>query len=357
MVVEQFLPAFHYGDAIGNSTLRYHRYLQGIGVESRIIAMTADESIAHLAIPFDGYQDNPHSIKILHFAVPSALTDFFLQTGGKKAMIYHNITPAHFFVDFSDELVRFTNEGRKHLARLSSCFDLSIADSGYNASELEKLNFTNVSVFPITINLEEYAQPHSQPYQNLLKDERKNILFVGRITPNKKIEDLIKMVFFYKKYLSPSIRLIVAGNSRTLPKYFLALKDLAARFHLTAEDVIFTGHIPFDELLTLYRLADVFVSMSEHEGFCLPLIESCIFQLPVVAFAAGAVAETLAGAGIVIHSKEVEYVAGVVEKVINNASLREKLRKKSQQRHERYKKESDPALLHSLLEENFQAND
>jgi glycosyltransferase involved in cell wall biosynthesis len=267
-------------------------------------------------------------------------------------MIYHNITPAHFFVDFSEDLVRFTHEGRNHLERLNHCFDLAIADSKYNAAELETLDFKNVSVFPITINPEEYAQPDSEPYRNLVRDERKNILFVGRITPNKKIEDLIKMVFFYKKYLSPSIRLIVAGNTATLPKYFLALKDLAARFHLTAEDVVFTGHIPFDELLTLYRLADVFVSMSEHEGFCLPLIESCFFQLPVVAFGAGAVAETLAGAGLVIHRKQVEYVAGVVEKVINSLPLREKLIDKCRERCESYKQESDPALLYSMLKKD-----
>ncbi len=357
MVVEQFLPAFHYGDAIGNSTLRFHNFLQGVGVTSRIISMSADEEIDHLTIPFDKYQPDSQSIKILHFAIPSALTDFFLGAGGKRVIIYHNITPAQFFVDFSDDLVRFTNEGRNHLARLNGCFDLSIADSLYNARELEKLNFKNVSVFPITINLDEYAQPSSEPYFNLLKDERKNILFVGRITPNKKIEDLIKMVFFYKKYLSPSIRLIIAGNAKTLPRYFLALKDLAARFHLTSEDVFFTKHIPFRELLTLYRLADVFVSMSEHEGFCLPLIESCLFDLPVVAFQAGAVAETLAGAGIVVNRKDVEYLAGIVENVINNSVLRDNLKQKCRLRRESYQRESDPAILLSLLKKNFKEND
>ena len=89
------------------------------------------------------------------------------------------------------------------------------------------------------------------------------------------------MVFFYKKYISPAVRLIVAGNTRALPKYFHAVLDLAARFFLTSEDVLFTGHLPTDEFLAVYRLADVFLSMSEHEGFCLPLLESCYFQVPV----------------------------------------------------------------------------
>ena len=194
-------------------------------------------------------------------------------------MIYHNITPSYFFADFSDLLVRITHEGRKHLERLSDCFDISIADSSYNAGELKELDFKNVTVSPLMINLEDYDAPHSAAYYNLLKDERKNIIFVGRITPNKKIEDLIKTLFFYKKYISPSIRLIVAGNSNTLPEYFHAVRDLASRFYLTSEDIVFTGHIPFDELLSVYRLGDVFLSMSEHEGFCLPLIESSYFQI------------------------------------------------------------------------------
>ena len=151
--------------------------------------------------------------------------------------------------------------------------------------------------------------------------------------------------------------MIIAGNTKTLPKYFLALKDLAARFHLTSEDVLFTGHLPFRELLTLYRMADVFVSLSEHEGFCLPLIESCLFELPVVAFAAGAVAETLAGAGVVVNRKDVEYLAGVVEQVINNSALRDTIKQKCRVRYEKYRQESDPALLHSLLKKNFEAND
>jgi len=230
MIIEQFLPAFHYGDAIGNSAYGFHEFLLSQGIESRIIALTIDKGMEDKAVFFEAYEENPESIKVLHFAVPSQLTDFFLEAKGKKVMVYHNVTPPHFFVEYSDDLVRFTQEGRNHLARLKDCFDLSVAVSKYNARELEELNFPNVQVFPLLINMEDYGKPHSVAYSNLLKDERKNIIFVGRITPNKKIEDLIKTLFFYKKYLSPSVRLIVAGNPNTLPKYYHALKDLAGRF-------------------------------------------------------------------------------------------------------------------------------
>ncbi len=180
MIIEQFLPAFHYGDAIGNSTLGFHRFLLEKGVESRIIAITIDECLKDKAVFFKDYKKNPdpNSLKILHFAVPSELTDFFPETKGKKAMIYHNITPSYFFTDFSDQLVRFTHEGRKHLERLKHCFDISIADSNYNAGELKELDFKNVKVSPLMVNPGDYNTPHSTAYYNLLKDERKNIIFV-----------------------------------------------------------------------------------------------------------------------------------------------------------------------------------
>ncbi|NIM17478.1 MAG: glycosyltransferase [Candidatus Aminicenantes bacterium] len=351
MIIEQFLPAFHYGDAIGNSTLSFHRFLAEKGIESRIIALTIDECLKDRAAFFNDYKDNPtpESLKILHFAIPSELTDFFLNTKGKKAMIYHNITPSHFFVDFSDQLVYFTHEGRKHLERLPGCFDLSIADSTYNASELRTLNFKNVNVSPLMVNLEDYNAPYSEAYYNLFKDERKNIIFVGRITPNKKIEDLIKVLFFYKKYLSPSIRLMVAGNINTLPRYFYAVQNLAGRFYLSSEDIVFTGHIPFDELLAVYRLGDVFLSMSEHEGFCLPLIESSYFQIPVVAYDTGAVSETLGDAGILFKEKKYDVVAGLVEQVFYDEQLKTKLKKLQARRIEKYKKDSEPEKLLALL--------
>jgi len=351
MIVEQFLPAFHYGDAVGNSTLSLHRFLEEKGIESRIVSLTIDECMKDKAVFFKDYKENPDSLKILHFAIPSELTDFFLNIKGKKAMIYHNITPPHFFTDFSDDLVRITHEGRKHLERLTGCFDLSIADSTYNADELTELNYKNVKVSPLMVNLSDYDTPHSEGFYNLLKDERKNIIFVGRISPNKKIEDLIKVLFFYKKYLSPSIRLIVAGNTRTLPKYFYSVRDLASRFYLTAEDIVFTGHIPFEELLSVYRLGDVFLSMSEHEGFCLPLIESCYFRVPVVAFDAGAVAETLGGSGIVFREKKSDVAAGLVERVLNDEDLRERLKGLQVKRLDTYKKESEPEKLFALLKE------
>lgn len=349
MTVEQFLPALHFGDAVGNSALALHKFFLSRGIESRLVAMTCDECLKDQAVSFSDYRLDAKSVKIMHFAVASQLTDFFLEMKGKKVLIYHNITPARFFADFSDFLTRFTSAGREHLQRLQGCFDLSLGDSTYNANELRELGFANVQVFPLLVNLDDYGGEFSRSYLHLLKNERKNIVFTGRIMPNKKIEDLIKVVFFYKKYISPAVRLIVVGNTSTLPKYYLAVQDLAARFYLTAEDVFFTGHLPAEEFLAVYRLADIFLSMSEHEGFCLPLLESCYFRLPVVAFNAGAVAETLGGAGILFNDKNSALVAGLVEQALENEPLRRQLQAKAEARIESYRRQADPEALLAML--------
>lgn len=349
MVIEQFLPTLHYGDAIGNSTLRIHHYLKGKGIDSRIVAQHIDPRLQEEAVLFSEYRETKGAIKILHFATPSELSGFFKTASGRKVLIYHNITPAHFFTDFSESLTRLSTEARQQLKELRDSFDLAIADSNYNATELEELNFREIKVYPIPVNLTDYEQEHSPNLYQMLKDDRKNILFVGRVTPNKKIEDLVKTVIFYKKYLSPAVRLVVAGNTQSLPKYFHSLKDLAARFYLTAEDVFFTGHITFPELLALYKSADVFLSMSEHEGFCLPLIESCHFRLPVVAYDAGAVADTLGDAGMILQQKDVAHSAAVVERVLEDQGLRSSLQAKQAERMVRYRQESDPEILLSMI--------
>jgi len=349
MTVEQFLPAFHYGDAVSNSALALHRFLRKSGLESRLVTLTSDASVKDQAVLFSDYKLDPASLKILHFAIPSPLTDFFLDLKGKKALIYHNITPAYFFTGYSDFLARFVTAGREHLQRLGKCFDLSLGVSQYNAGELSELGFRNVRVFPLLVDLDDYNGEPSRAYRELLKNERKNILFTGRVTPNKKIEDLVRTVFFYKKYISPAVRLIVVGNTGSLPKYFHAVSDLAARFYLTAEDVLFTGHLPMDEFLAVYRLADVFLSMSEHEGFCLPLLESCYFQVPVLAYDAAAAAETLDGAGILFRDKDAARTAGLVEQVLENEPLRRQLQAQAAERIERYRRQADPAQLLGLL--------
>ena len=213
MTVEQFLPAFHYGDAVSNSALALHRFLLRRGVASRLITLTCDEAVKDEALLFRDHRPDPDSLKILHFAIPSPLTDFFLEQNGKKVLIYHNITPARFFAGYSDFLVRFVTAGREHLGRLRDCFDLSLGVSQFNAGELRDLGFREVRVFPLLVDLDDYAREPSRAYMDLLENERRTSCSPAA-SPRTRKSRTWSASFFYKKYISPAIRLIVVGNTR-----------------------------------------------------------------------------------------------------------------------------------------------
>ncbi|MEN8153028.1 MAG: glycosyltransferase family 4 protein [Acidobacteriota bacterium] len=350
MIIEQFLSGFHYGDAVGNSVLRFHEFLLKKGIESRIIAITIDDKLVDKSISFNDYTEVKNSIKIYHFSIASPLTEYFLKIKGKKVIVYHNITPSHFFTDFSTHLVRSTIKGREELISLSETFDLAIADSYYNGKELNELGYNNIKRFPVMISRDTYMGMHSKGYFDIFNDGRKNIIFVGRITPNKKIEDLIKILHLYKNNISGSIRLIIAGKTDNVPEYYNSIRKLVSGLEINSSDLVFTGHIPFNELLSVYRAGDVFLSMSEHEGFCLPLIESSFFNIPVVAYNAGAVKETLGGSGIVMEKKDFKKIAFLLEKVLNDNVLNKKLKDSAGERSEEYQLESNPGNLLALLQ-------
>ncbi len=353
MVIDQFLSGFHYGDAIGNSVLRFHKFLISKGLKSRIVAITIDDEVKEYCTLFNEYKEEEDSIKIYHYAISSPINDYFLKNTGKNILIYHNITPSEYFKGFSEELVSLTEKGRKELSLFTDKFDLVIADSNFNASELKEIGFSNIRTFPIMISRAEYKGEYSKSYEDIFKDGRKNILFVGRVTPNKKIEDLIKFLSVYKKIISDNVRLIIAGNMDSVPHYFSSLISLKDKLGLDIEELFFTGHIPFPELISVYRSADLFLSMSEHEGFCLPLIESAFFRIPVIAYKAGAVEETLSGSGILLSNKDLEKVVMVADKVLNDKNISNKLAKAAGSRADDYEKESDPGILLKLILEEF----
>lgn len=350
MIVEQFLSGFHAGDAVGNSVLYFHKFLIGRGIESRIVALTIDAALRGQAVYLRDYVENPRALKIYHFAIASPLSEHFVCAPGKKVLLYHNITPSRFFAGFSTQLESLTRKAREELKQVKEHCDFFIADSIFNAGELRELGVGDVFIFPVMIDGCDYNGPISRSFASLFQDGRENLIFVGRITPNKKIEDLIKILSFYRKFLSPAVRLIVAGNTHTLPRYYYALRDLAQRLQLESRDLVFTGHLPMAEFLAAYGTADVFVSMSEHEGFCLPLIESCRFGLPVVAYDAGAVSETLAGAGMLLACKDIVATAALIERVLNDSLLRERLRQSARQRFASYQQQARPEILLSYLE-------
>jgi glycosyltransferase involved in cell wall biosynthesis len=156
------------------------------------------------------------------------------------------------------------------------------------------------------------------------RDGTTNILFVGRCAPNKRIDDLIETFAHYHKTVNPHSRLIHAGSFSGVERYYYALRDRVRELDLD-DAVHFAGAVPQAELNAYYELADCFLCMSEHEGFCIPLIEAMVRRLPIIAFAAAAVPETLDGAGILFHEKQAAPIAEMIHEVTTNAALRASL--------------------------------
>jgi glycosyltransferase involved in cell wall biosynthesis len=339
MRVDQLVPTFHRGDAIGDTAFQMRDFFRSQGLASGIYCLECDEGLEAEAGPFVEFPaPGPDDVTILHFALPSPLTQGFARLKSRKILVYHNITPEGFFAPFNTEMARICRLGREELASLAPVVDLALADSEYNRRELPDLGYRKTGVLPLVIDFKKYSRPMSSFVHGLYRDDRTNILFVGRVAPNKRIEDLIRTTFYFKKYISPLVRLIVVGKTSSLPTYYESLVLMADEFFLNPEEIVFTGHVSDEEMFALYRASDVFLSMSEHEGFCLPLIESMVFDLPIIAYNSTAVPFTLEEAGVLINSKSLDMVGELVDRAAHDIELRRRIIEGQRARLERFRK-------------------
>jgi glycosyltransferase involved in cell wall biosynthesis len=323
MKIHQWVPAAHRGDAVGDSARTVRQLLRGMGHQSDIFALTIDDDLRGDVLPFSDPAAARGDVTIFHFALPSPMTDAFARLTGVKVLQYHNITPASFFAAYDPGLFRLAALGRKELATLAGRVELALGDSEFNRQELESLGFAPTGVLPIAVNTGRLTSAPARPaLERLLSDGLINILFVGRIVPNKKIEDHIRLAEMYKRYVDSYYRFIFVGRYDGLPRYYAQVRALIAEYDMLPERFWFTGPVPDEELAAYYRWADAYVSLSEHEGFCVPLVEAMAADVPIVAYAAGAVPETLGGAGLLFAPKDLELAAELLGTVVYDHGVR-----------------------------------
>ncbi len=323
MIVNQWVPAAHRGDAIGDSARRVRDLLRGSGHISELYALTIDDDLRGEVLPFTDPGAIRGEVTIFHFALPSAMTEAFARLDGRRILQYHNITPAHFFAGYAPGLFRLAALGRRELQSLAGRVDLALGDSEFNRQELEALGFTRTGVLPIAVNTERItAAPPRPALEKILGDGLMNILFVGRIVPNKKIEDHIRLAEVYKRYVDSFYRFIFVGRYDGVPAYYAQVRALIAELKMLPDRFWFTGPVPDEDLGAFYRWADAYVSLSEHEGFCVPLVEAMAADVPVLAYAAGAVPETLGGAGLLFAPKDLEVAAEMLGMLVYDRPLR-----------------------------------
>ena len=321
--IHQVLAALAYGDAIGNEALAIRKHLRGRGYESDIFAEKVHPQMAGLARPLSEYAGatGAAALCMFHFSIGSAASSLVYHRRDPLICVYHNITPPEFFFPFHPHLARLCYHGRGELKAFAERSVLGLGVSEFNRKELEAAGFKPTGVLPIVVDWSRYDEaPSPVMLKRLAGFDGPTILFVGRIVPNKKIEDLIAAFAAFQRHHSPKSRLLLVGDSVGHERY---LRRLLETVHdLRVRNVVFTGQVTQADLIAAYRSAQAFLCLSEHEGFCVPLLEAMHFGLPVLAYDAAAVSETMNGGGMLLDDKNPLIVAAALDRVLSDEAFR-----------------------------------
>jgi glycosyltransferase involved in cell wall biosynthesis len=346
--IHQLLPDIVYGDAISNQAINIRDYFRSRGYASEIFVKRRDERLAHEAHLFAPALIKPaEDALIYHHSIGSELTAFAVAHAGAKCLVYHNITPAEYYAPYRPGFAWMLETGRAHLPRLARQFACSVGDSAFNAAELAACGFPAPGVLPIICDPAKWRLRADARIMERLQDGLVNLLFVGRIAPNKRQERLVEAFAHYRE-LDAHSRLIIAGEGRASdPFYARLLRDIAAR-NLEAH-VVLTGQITDAELLAYYRTAHLYWSLSEHEGFGVPLVEAMWFDVPVLAHKSTATPETLGPAGVTFDSGDDLRAVAALAKLLtrDDENLRQRTIAAGRERREAF----TPARVHLILEE------
>ncbi len=321
--VHQVLATLGYGDAIGHEVMGIQRVLRQAGYASEIFVETADPRLEDLTVDYREMVGNvsEEDVLIHHFSIGSRASRTAYALPGRMALVYHNITPPQYFLGVHKDLVKLCFRGRRELTAYIERCSLALGDSEYNRAELESLGFPRTAVLPVVPDFTHLDVAPRRAFAADFDDEWTNVLFVGRVIPNKKFENVIRAFHAYRTRHNPRARLLLVGSYSGFEKYLAMLHAMIAR--LGTSDVHFLGHVSNEELSALYDVADLFLCTSEHEGFCVPLIEAFYKRVPVLAYAATAVPATMDGGGVLFDTRDPIEIARIMEAVLDDPRVEE----------------------------------
>ena len=321
----QFAPTIAYGDAVGNDCFELQRLYWSRGVRSDLFAAEAKPEVRQFVQPWRDLEKLPVAGTSLQVHISmgnDALWDV-AKLPHRKTVVYHNITPAHFFDGLNEHARRYAEIGREQLAEFAKVAELGIADSHYNRKELVRLGFARTAVVPIIVDWSAFDVEPDPDVLRELSDERTDILAVGQILPQKAVHKVVAAFARYREG-DPTARLWLVG-SHAMSEGYLAQVREAIRAHALDGAVALTGSVPMPALVAYYRGATALVTLSEHEGFCVPLLEAMRSGLPIVASDAGAIPDTLGDAGLLLSDTAPDPVAAALERAVRDVALRKDL--------------------------------
>lgn len=327
--VDQIVPSFAGRDAIGTHVLHTRDVLRRAGYRSDVWAIDVLPEVRDQARPLRELSPAPQpgTWWLFHHSIGTPAAELFAARPEPKLLDYHNITPAALIERWAPWVRDEVELGRRQLAELAPACFFALADSAYNAAELTEVGYRHATVVPPLFDLTSFERAVDPDAERRLRAARagggSDWLFVGRLSPHKAQHQLVKALAAYRRLFDPEARLHLVGTGLG-EDYPRALRRYAERLGV-GDAVDIPGLVSAGELAAFYRVADVFVCASEHEGFCVPVVEAMHLGVPVVARAAAAVPETLGGAGLVLHDRSTLALAVAVHHVLSRPAVRHTL--------------------------------
>ena len=356
-VLHQFVPNFAAGDAIGVHVRLTQQALRAAGWESEIFYDEAQAAVKKLGRHYSTWDRgvdgrNGDAWVLFQLSTGSPMTSFVLDQDVPFGVYFHNITPPRFFERWEPGAAENLRTALSEMRRLAPTARFAIANSTFSSIDLDEAGYSPTAVSPVLLDPKELA---GSPNERLLQRLRRETegggtrwLFIGRAAPNKCQHDVIAAFAAFREVYDPQARLTLVGG-RTSNVYYRSLELLADELGVGAA-VDLTDTISHEEKLACYRAADVFVCLSEHEGFKVPVVEAMHFGIPVVAYASSAVPETVADAGVLLDDKDPFVVATAVDRVLGDAALRTELVEAGRRRADDFSLERTSAQLLELLD-------
>ncbi|MFT7650209.1 MAG: glycosyltransferase involved in cell wall biosynthesis [Candidatus Poriferisodalaceae bacterium] len=322
MIVHQMVPTITPRDAVGNHTFKVREVLRSLGYQSDIFAMFRHSDVAKDTFHPDQLPASADAV-IYQFSIGSPLADQWATHPGRKLINYHNITPIELAGRWDGLLAAEVRLGRNQMARYAEVCEHAICDSDFNKSELDELGYPSTETIPVLFDVANASPDKSVISSVARKRKGLQVLFVGRIAPNKAHHDLIGAVRTLRDVYGEDAHLHVVGTDGP-QAYRQVVNEIVAHADMR-EHVTFHGSVSQEGLVAHYMAADVFCCLSDHEGFCVPLIEAMHHGLPVLAYDCTAVGATVGDGGLVLSNKHPMTVAAALHRVATDDDLRQRM--------------------------------
>lgn len=318
MTIYQAVASFVPNDAVSEAARRFRDLLEPDATQPRVIAEGISRPLAREAIDFRRMGPGSSAdVIVYHVSTDSKIAEWLIKRRERLVVYYHNLTPAEFIEPFDPVAAERMRRARQQVAMLAERAWRSAAASTYSATELMKWGYRQPHVipYPVTWNI----KANERCKRRLVESSNGcDVLFVGRLTPNKCQHDLLR-VFAELRGDLPGARLFLVGGTH-LQLYEFYLRRYAQLLRIDSK--VFVGAVTSPVLAAYYGAADIFCCLSQHEGFGVPLIEAMSTGTPVVALDAAAVGETIGDGGILIPSSEPRLVAEILKRISGDPALR-----------------------------------